>query len=320
MGYGIYATLSEGGLVFDVNSDIVLRSVKVNTFSSGVQTVILRDANGQQIAMKTVALSGGTEEIPLDFNIPAGKDYYLGLTTPSTGNIFYTFQGTAFPYEFNGVVSIKNGLLSGTANEVYYFFYDWTIGYEASCERAPVLVDLVSNVVITDFSADRTEVGVGGEVRFSDRSIPNTSLTNWVWDFGDGNTSTDQNPRHIYQEEGEYIVTLTAFAGSGASFCGDADTMRIKVSALVSNGPAASDRTLSVHPNPSQGQFTLAWAQLSGQVTLSILDVLGNQLVRSELSSGARSHTVDLTAYPAGMYYVRVSDKHGSIVQKVMKQ
>jgi PGF-pre-PGF domain-containing protein len=35
------------------------------------------------------------------------------------------------------------------------------------------------------------------------------SPTSWLWDFGDGTTSTDQNPTHAYAKEGGYTVTLT---------------------------------------------------------------------------------------------------------------
>jgi PKD repeat protein len=31
----------------------------------------------------------------------------------------------------------------------------------------------------------------------------------WHWDFGDGNSSTDQNSTHMYDDIGEYVVTLT---------------------------------------------------------------------------------------------------------------
>ena len=31
----------------------------------------------------------------------------------------------------------------------------------------------------------------------------------WEWDFGDGNTSTEQNPMHVYSEAGNYEVSLT---------------------------------------------------------------------------------------------------------------
>lgn len=36
------------------------------------------------------------------------------------------------------------------------------------------------------------------------------SAVSWEWDFGDGNTSTEQNPVHVYKEGGYYIAKLTA--------------------------------------------------------------------------------------------------------------
>jgi PKD repeat protein len=43
------------------------------------------------------------------------------------------------------------------------------------------------------------------------------SAVNWNWDFGDGNTSTEKNPVHVYEEGGYYVATLTASNGSGSS-------------------------------------------------------------------------------------------------------
>ena len=37
----------------------------------------------------------------------------------------------------------------------------------------------------------------------------NPSATGWLWNFGDGTTSTQENPTHIYQTDGDYVVTLT---------------------------------------------------------------------------------------------------------------
>jgi PKD repeat protein len=37
----------------------------------------------------------------------------------------------------------------------------------------------------------------------------NSSATGWLWNFGDGTTSTQENPTHIYQTDGDYVVTLT---------------------------------------------------------------------------------------------------------------
>ena len=47
--------------------------------------------------------------------------------------------------------------------------------------------------------------------QFIDLSLGNVNA--WAWDFGDGTTSTEQNPTHTYAEAGDYIVTLSIFAG-----------------------------------------------------------------------------------------------------------
>ncbi len=41
------------------------------------------------------------------------------------------------------------------------------------------------------------------------------SATSWSWDFGDGNSSTEQNPVHIYEDGGYYKAVLTATDGAG---------------------------------------------------------------------------------------------------------
>ncbi|MEO0724666.1 MAG: PKD domain-containing protein [Bacteroidota bacterium] len=54
---------------------------------------------------------------------------------------------------------------------------------------------------------DDTEEGYN--VQFTDASFAVDGITSWFWDFGDGNTSTEQNPFHTYFEEGVFDVTLT---------------------------------------------------------------------------------------------------------------
>ncbi|MBP1928149.1 PKD repeat protein [Methanolinea mesophila] len=51
------------------------------------------------------------------------------------------------------------------------------------------------------------------EVRFTDRS---TGAETWTWDFGDGTTSTEENPVHVFTGPGTYRVTLSV-TGEGGS-------------------------------------------------------------------------------------------------------
>jgi PKD repeat protein len=51
------------------------------------------------------------------------------------------------------------------------------------------------------------------EVQFTDSSTG--SPTTFSWDFGDGATSSEQNPRHTYLQAGEHTVTLTVTTSGG---------------------------------------------------------------------------------------------------------
>jgi PKD repeat protein len=65
---------------------------------------------------------------------------------------------------------------------------------------------------------------------FTDASNdPENALTAWSWDFGDGNTSTLQNPSHSYTDAGSYTVTLQVTDGDGLT---DAASQSVEVSDL----------------------------------------------------------------------------------------
>ncbi len=62
------------------------------------------------------------------------------------------------------------------------------------------------------FTADNLDVS------FTDGSSdPDGNIASWNWDFGDGSTSTDQNPGHAYSSPGSYTVKLTVTDNEGAS-------------------------------------------------------------------------------------------------------
>jgi PKD repeat protein len=55
-------------------------------------------------------------------------------------------------------------------------------------------------------------------ITFQDKtSIINGVINKWEWDFGDGKTSTLQNPAHIFENSGDYTVALTAYSDGGCS-------------------------------------------------------------------------------------------------------
>jgi PKD repeat protein len=56
---------------------------------------------------------------------------------------------------------------------------------------------------------------VGWDIQFTDLS--SGAPVTWLWDFGDGTTSTERNPTHRYTTAGTYEVTLDVSNEAGAS-------------------------------------------------------------------------------------------------------
>ncbi len=67
----------------------------------------------------------------------------------------------------------------------------------------------------------------GTETVFIDTTLPNPN--SWLWSFGDGTSSTDQNPQHIFSAPGTYDVTLSVTSIDG---CADSVTMSVVVPEL----------------------------------------------------------------------------------------
>jgi len=62
------------------------------------------------------------------------------------------------------------------------------------------------------FTALPTSGTVGDEITFTDQSgDEDGEIIRWNWDFGDGNTSAEQNPTHTYERAGDYMVDLWVY-------------------------------------------------------------------------------------------------------------
>ena len=81
-------------------------------------------------------------------------------------------------------------------------------------------------------------------VQFTDTSTDQP--TSWLWDFGDGRTSTLQNPTHTYTTSGEHTVRLDAANNLGKCW----NTSEISISPLVAS--------FTTNPNPATGLVPLA--------------------------------------------------------------
>ncbi len=83
-----------------------------------------------------------------------------------------------------------------------------TATYPSTTTRPVMQFDWTPDSIppMANFSSNNSSCS--GSIQFTDLS--SGQPTSWQWDFGDGNTSTQQNPLHIYSASGTYTVTLIA--------------------------------------------------------------------------------------------------------------
>lgn len=177
------------------------------------------------IVSKIYSTSGtyGTNAIPSGTALATSDVVVANSLSTSFSLVEFTFSGTnaisltggthyAVTIEYSGG-DISNNVLVGVGgdgsghggDEVVKSGSSWT----GTSSQDTVFYMLGVGPPVADFSADSTTVTLrDAEVSFTDSTT--FEPTSWAWDFGDGATSTQQNPTHTYTALGTYTVSLIA--------------------------------------------------------------------------------------------------------------
>ncbi len=176
--------------IFTVTAPIRLVSVQVRTTIAGNRTVELRSSGGTVLQTITVNIPTGTNRITLNWDIPVGTNYQLGLATTSTVNLFRHTTGLTYPYQIAGLVSI-------TANSTaasYGFFYDWEVQPFNSCTsaRTPVIATINNPAAVSlNISATATTICPGTSVTFTATPTNGGTIPSYQWKVNGVNAGTN---------------------------------------------------------------------------------------------------------------------------------
>jgi len=146
--------------------------------------------------------------------------------------------------------------------------------------------------------------------------VDNTSNapTSWLWDFGDGNTSTQQNPTHTYATDSTFITCLTAANNCGTdSSCSSVTTIITDIENLTIN------KGFTIYPNPLIDELNIDFNDLITDVyDLHIYNSLGQVIYQRQSINSAIQ--VNTSAWEKGFYLVEIKNQQMNQTIKVVKK
>ncbi len=192
------------------------------------------------------------------FNFESGFDYLYIYNGPTTASpLIGKYDGSALPG--GGIINSTNGAI--TLRQ----FSDQ--GVTSSGFKLTWQCSLPNVPPVASFSVSATN-SCTGVIDFQDLSINGPS--SWLWDFGDGGTSTLQNPTHAYSADGVYTVTLQVTNIIGSNNITKTDYIIISMPASPTVTPASGCDSNSVTISASGiGQLDWYDAQIGGNLLFS---------------------------------------------------
>lgn len=288
---------------FTVYQALTIQTVQVYSAAPGNRNIQVWDNNGNLLQTIPINIGNGSQVITLNLSLQPGS-YRIGGTQM---NLYRNNAGAVFPYSLPGMLDITGSSAGGA---YYYYFYNWSVSSSCISSRTPVTVNIDPVV------ANATYTTSGLSVTFNNTS---TNGVSYEWNFGDGSTSTEEDPAHMYSAYGTYTVTLVTDNGNCT------DTVQFVV--VVSNAGIEEQNAASfaVYPNPFNNYVNIRLEGLETGNDLQIVAVnsLG-QKVADVYNGKVQTGSQDISwsagsSLSKGVYLLKISYDGKTVIRRIVK-
>lgn len=215
-GTGVYTYTWNNGLPSSAGPHTVVPA------AGGYYTVTLLDDCGNS---RTESVYVDVEALPI-VNLTPQSAMDCGATMVNFNN--NGTSGSSYFFEWN--FGDGNTATGENVSHDYTTSGNYNVTLTITSQNGCVGIGTTTNQIIVNpnanaiANANKTTTSIfEPEFRFYNNS---TNSNTCFWDFGDGNTSTQTNPVHKYEQEGTYTVTLYAYNGNG---CNDTTELEVIV-------------------------------------------------------------------------------------------
>lgn len=176
----------------------------------------------------------------------------------------------------------------------------------------------VVNIVIVDppqadFTFTYSTFGNVASVTFENLSVDGSDFS---WDFGDGGTSTEENPSHDFTDYDSQVFDVCLTVTNGCTQTQHCEQLALTVTGV----DEVVDADVKLYPNPAVRQFQLEVTNdYRGELTIDIVDLAGKILHSQNVRKTSQS--ISLTMSPEGLapgvYMVRTSSENASAASRL---
>lgn len=349
-------------LGYNQSKNVVAVSSNTNIIPLGqkIFKILLTQAdtsvNGKEkiFVLPTPFISNGNKLVCADFQFKPGYSYSLGECINITANAFqfisgeevgpYTIEGTFMNYY--GYMNCRNPANTycdrGSSSQIitkdirYNNAGPWN-GYLRPAITFPKDWRLEHHGISFHLSDDMTNVCQSNShfTIFADSLNPgiynaynNSSglgVLSYLWDFGDGTTSSLQYPSHQYSIPGQYTICLTVSATSGtntctSTYCDSANTQRMSSAYLMSEFNVIPQIATSVnqidissliraYPNPIADNLIIEnLNQKTTSFNYNLTDALGRIILTGICAEN--STTINTSHLSKGVYTLTILNEN----------
>jgi len=259
----------------------------INVSSPGFYSVTKMEEGCESSSSTIVTQSEGVAVLDIE---PCNADLPAAISVAIAGGTGYSWSGGNSPNAATNTFG-TTGDYAVTATDVF--------GCVSSDSFSVTVID-VPTAIITETHA--------GTIYFfnSDASANVGSNASYLWQFGDGGTSTLANPSHNYawtnpSSPAQYTVSLSI-----TNECETGTTTSLIVPDILGIDENAAAKGYVVYPNPTSDNWNLRFDNSVENVSVDVIDVTG-RIVLQTANQNSNSITVNTVNLPSGNYILKVT-------------
>jgi hypothetical protein len=153
--------------------------------------------------------------------------------------------------------------------------------------------------------ADASYIANQNKITFENKS---KNASGYIWDFGDGNTSTEENPIHVYASTGNYTIKLIV-----ENPCLNVEK-QFNIS-ILSNTINEEVKGVKIFPNPAKQIAHLDIHESINIDRLTLTDIFGREMPATLIDQ----NKFNVQNIPSGLYIVKIfTGSNGTLLSKLI--